>query len=62
LVAARQHQKILDAVQAHDGAAASMAMRAHLRRSEQDLKKEQAEEKVRASGRKQAAAASGSSS
>jgi len=43
LIAARQHQKILDAVQARDAALAATEMRAHLRRSEQDLKKEQAE-------------------
>ena len=43
LMAARQHQKILDAVQARDAVLAATEMRAHLRRSEQDLKKEQAE-------------------
>jgi GntR family transcriptional repressor for pyruvate dehydrogenase complex len=39
LLAARQHQEILDAVQNHDAAAATEAMRLHLQRSEQDLKK-----------------------
>jgi len=42
LTAARQHQKILDAVGMRDANAAEEAMKAHLRRSEQDLKKEQA--------------------
>lgn len=41
LIAARQHQKILEAVQNRDVAAATEAMRLHLQRSEQDLKKEQ---------------------
>lgn len=43
LRAARQHQKILDAVKNHDVAGAAAAMRLHLRRSEQDLQKEQRE-------------------
>jgi DNA-binding FadR family transcriptional regulator len=50
LVAARQHQKILDAVQARDAAGAVAAMRAHLRRSAQDLKKEQAQARRRNTG------------
>ena len=45
LMAARQHQQILDAVQNGDAAAASHAMRLHLQRSEQDLKKERASKK-----------------
>lgn len=43
LMAARQHQKILDAVKNRDVAAAGAAMRSHLLRSEQDLQKEQRE-------------------
>ena len=43
LTASRQHQKILDAVKARDANGAATEMRAHLRRSEQDLKKEQVE-------------------
>jgi GntR family transcriptional repressor for pyruvate dehydrogenase complex len=45
LMAARQHQEILDAVQSCDAAAATEAMRLHLQRSEQDLKKEQGQSK-----------------
>jgi DNA-binding FadR family transcriptional regulator len=41
LVAARQHQKILEAVKARDTTKAVVAMRTHLRRSALDLKKEQ---------------------
>jgi DNA-binding FadR family transcriptional regulator len=47
LVAARQHQKILDAVQSRDVAGAVAAMRAHLRRSALDLKKEQTQVRKR---------------
>lgn len=39
LFAARQHQKILDAVKAKDAAAAREAMQTHLKKSEQDLRK-----------------------
>jgi GntR family transcriptional repressor for pyruvate dehydrogenase complex len=39
LMAARQHQEILNAVQKRDAVAATEAMRSHLQRSEQDLKK-----------------------
>jgi GntR family transcriptional repressor for pyruvate dehydrogenase complex len=39
LFAARQHQKILDAVRARDSQAAHDAMESHLKKSEQDLKK-----------------------
>jgi DNA-binding FadR family transcriptional regulator len=39
LFAARQHQKILDAVKSRDAQAAHDAMESHLKKSEQDLKK-----------------------
>lgn len=45
LIAARQHQKILDAVLARDAEAAAMEMREHLKRSEQDLNKGRSSEK-----------------
>lgn len=45
LIAARQHQKILDAVQARDATTAANEMRDHLKRSEQDLKKGRSSEK-----------------
>ena len=38
LLAARQHEAILEAVRAGDGVAAAAAMQEHLRKSEQDLK------------------------
>lgn len=40
LTAARQHQEILDAIRSGDANASAAAMRAHLQRSEQDLKKD----------------------
>jgi DNA-binding FadR family transcriptional regulator len=39
LFAARQHQKILDAVKTRDAEAAREAMQTHLKKSEQDLRK-----------------------
>jgi DNA-binding FadR family transcriptional regulator len=39
LFAARQHQKILDAVKSRDAEAAREAMQTHLKKSEQDLRK-----------------------
>jgi GntR family transcriptional repressor for pyruvate dehydrogenase complex len=39
LFAARQHQKILDAVKSRDAQDAHDAMESHLKKSEQDLKK-----------------------
>lgn len=59
LAAARQHQKILDAVRARESTAASAAMHAHLRRSEQDLKKELAQHKNQARSQGEAEAKTG---
>ncbi len=46
LTAARQHQEILDAIRSGDAVAAANAMRAHLQRSEQDLKNERQSQSI----------------
>jgi DNA-binding FadR family transcriptional regulator len=52
LLAAQQHQVVLEAVRAGDGKAAAAAMQVHLERSEQDLKPRGRNHKTEASGAK----------